>query len=470
MKGAPEPSQDQPSPSKPNAGPPPAATGEGVVELGDAFTFALGLQRRRMLEPAATIYRRILEVVPDHAGALHYLGVASHQLGRSAEGVMLIRQAIAIDPNDASAHANLGNVLKEQGDVDGAAQCYERALALAPNDAATLNNLGTIRKARGRLDEAVDLYRRALELDPELVEARHNLGNALILLGRHEQGLDEYRHAVRLLPYEPASYRRMGMAFYGLGRIDDAAEVYRKWLEIRPDDPEAQHLLSACTGQNAPARASDAFVRNTFDRFAATFDAVLEHLEYRAPAIVGELVSELLGAPRGDLDVLDAGCGTGLGGVRLRPFARRLLGVDLSPRMLAAASERKIYDELVCAELTAYWRAHECSYDLVVSIDTLVYFGDLAPAAEALARALRPGGHAAFTLELAAAEKAPNGYVLNPHGRYGHTKSYVRKVLAEAGLEARELREVELRLEAGHRVKGLATLARRPELPYLGAE
>jgi predicted TPR repeat methyltransferase len=430
----------------------------GLVDLGDAFAFALDLHQRRMPEEAAKVYSRMLEVVPDHAGALHYLGVARHQLGRSAEAVRLIGQAISIDPTDASAHANLGNVFKEQGDLDGAARCYARALELEPQDAGTLNNLGTICKARGRHEDAVTFYRRALALDPDRVEAHHNLGNALVLLGRDEEGLDAYRHAIRLLPYGADSYRRMGIVLHSLGRIDEAIAVCRKWVEIHPGDPEAHHFLAACTGKDVPARASDAFVRNTFDRFAASFDAVLEGLDYRAPAIVAELVAERLGAPRGNLDVLDAGCGTGLAGPRLRPFARTLTGIDLSPRMLAAAAARKAYDELGAAELTAFLEARPRSYDLVVSVDTFCYFGDLAPVAAGLATALRSGGHAAFTLELAGAE-APSGFVLNPHGRYAHNEAYVRKALADAGLEARELREVELRREAGKRVKGLAVLA-----------
>jgi predicted TPR repeat methyltransferase len=435
---------------------------DGAVDLGDAFTFAQRLHQRDMPEQAAQLYTRIIEVVPDHAGALHYLGVALHQLGRSAEGARLIEQAIAIVPNDASAHANLGNVLKQQGNLDGAESCYERALALAPNDAGTLNNLGTVFRAKGRLEEAITLFRRAIELDPERVDARHNLGNVMFTLGRAEEGLDQYRHAIRILPYGADSYRRMGIVLCGLGRVEQALETFRKWAEIHPNDPEAQHYVSACTGQNVPARASEDFVRNTFDRFATSFDAVLERLQYQAPTIVGDIVEELYGAPQGNLDVLDAGCGTGLAGPRLRPFARKLVGVDLSPRMLGAADERKVYDELVVAELTGYLKATARSFDLVVSVDTLVYFGDLAPVAEGLALALRPGGHALFTLELASDEQAPQGYVLNPHGRYAHSESYVQRTLSEAGIEPRELRAVELRLEAGKRVKGLATVARRP--------
>jgi predicted TPR repeat methyltransferase len=234
-------------------------------------------------------------------------------------------------------------------------------------------------------------------------------------------------------------------------------------VEVHPEDAEARHFLAACTGEEVPGRASDVFIRDTFDRFASSFDAMLEKLEYQAPTIAGQIVEDLLGVPCGNLDVLDAGCGTGLAGPRLRPFARRLLGIDLSPGMLQAAAERKVYDELVVAEISAYLKANLQSFDLVVSVDTFVYFGDLVPVAEGLAGALRPGGHAVFTIELAPMEGASRGYVLNPHGRYAHTESYVGRTLAEAGLESREFRAVELRLELGKRVKGLAVIARRPE-------
>jgi predicted TPR repeat methyltransferase len=206
-------------------------------------------------------------------------------------------------------------------------------------------------------------------------------------------------------------------------------------------------------------RCSDEFVRKTFDRFAFSFDEVLARLAYRAPAIVAEAIGEKLGAPRGDLDVLDAGCGTGLAGPLLKPFARRLVGIDLSEKMLARARERGLYDELEAAELTAYLEGRSASYDLVTSIDTLVYFGDLSHVAKGLANVLRPGGRAVFTVEKAQTSAAPAGYRLNPHGRYGHTEAYVRGSLEGAGLEVALLREVELRLERREPVAGYVAMA-----------
>src|SRR4029078_9307415 len=99
---------------------------------------------------------------------------------------------------------------------------------------------------------------------------------------------------------------------------------------------------------------SDAFIETTFDSFAATFDSKLAQLSYRAPALVTETLKQRGVTPSKTLDILDAGCGTGLCGALIAPYARRLVGVDLSERMLAEARNRNVYDELLKGELSAY--------------------------------------------------------------------------------------------------------------------
>lgn len=104
-----------------------------------------------------------------------------------------------------------------------------------------------------------------------------------------------------------------------------------------------------------PDRASNAYIEAEFDTFAASFEQVLnEGLHYRAPQLCADLLAEVLPAPERLHDMLDAGCGTGLCGHLIAPWARRLVGVDLSAGMLAKARTKGTYDELVKAELTAY--------------------------------------------------------------------------------------------------------------------
>jgi predicted TPR repeat methyltransferase len=101
-------------------------------------------------------------------------------------------------------------------------------------------------------------------------------------------------------------------------------------------------LQAACLGIGVPERAPDAYVQEIFDDLADSFDShLVDNLDYRAPGLVVEALSKLLPEQNADLDILDAGCGTGLCGLLLRPYARNLVGVDLSSKMLKKAARLK---------------------------------------------------------------------------------------------------------------------------------
>jgi predicted TPR repeat methyltransferase len=131
-----------------------------------------------------------------------------------------------------------------------------------------------------------------------------------------------------------------------IGELDEAAKLYREWLAEEPDNEVVKHHLAACLNQGAPERASDKYVETVFDRFSSSFDAKLQHLQYRAPEYVTEALGRAAGEPKAALDIADAGCGTGLCGPLVKPWARTLVGFDLSAGMLDKAKPREVYDEL----------------------------------------------------------------------------------------------------------------------------
>ena len=264
---------------------------------------------------------------------------------------------------------------------------------------------------------------------------------------------------ITLRPKHREARKLLALAHTTLGEIDEAIRIFSEWLAEEPDDPIARHMLAACTGQGTPQRASDGFVATTFDSFAASFESKLAKLHYRAPRLLATLLEDASGTPARQFDVLDAGCGTGLCGPLVAPYARTLTGVDLSARMLVQAREKQIYDEIVEMELTAYLRSRPAAFDAIVSADTLVYFGDLEDAIAAASAALRPGGLLVFTLERAVTEPAPD-FHLEMHGRYTHAQPYVERVLSAHGL-ASEIAYADLRMESGVPVSGLVVSAKK---------
>ena len=137
------------------------------------------------------------------------------------------------------------------------------------------------------------------------------------------------------------------------------------------------------------------------------------------------------------------------------------MGVDLSEGMIAKARDRGVYDELVTEELTEFLESRRHSYDLILSADTLVYFGDLEQVATAAAAALRPGGVIAFSLERLDAEGAEPGYHLEKHGWYTHTEQYVQEIMTRVGTAIVSLEHAVPRVERGAPVAGLLVVARK---------
>ena len=128
--------------------------------------------------------------------------------------------------------------------------------------------------------------------------------------------------------------------------------------------------------------------------------------------------------------------------------------------MLELAQRRAVYDELDKAELLAYLEAHRAAFDVVVSADTLCYFGALDGVADAARDALRPGGQLVFTVE-ALPEDDGASHRLLPHGRYAHARPYLRAVLDGAGFVRQRIVADVLRSEGGLPVQGWLVSASR---------
>jgi len=262
--------------------------------------------------------------------------------------------------------------------------------------------------------------------------------------------------ALELAPNWALGWFRLGEFHDAAGARDQAAQAWRMTLQLDPIDRPGAALKLALIGQApSPTAPPSAFVEALFDQYAPTFDASLvDKLGYRVPDLLMEAIkaqqSERFGL------AADLGCGTGLMGERLRPFAGRLLGYDISAAMLKKAEAKKVYDQLEKADLQDFDGAG-LKVDLVTAADVLMYLGALDGLMGTVAQMLKPGGLFAFSVE---AHDGPEDFLLRPSRRYAHAERYVRRVLEGRFLVLSLERQV-IRMDRNEPIEGLIVVARR---------
>lgn len=178
------------------------------------------------LQHAASIYEKILSMVPASPDLHHILGLvyleqartdpALFHIGRSIElaphnsryyrsmgdalcasgqfplSILAYQKACAIDPDNTDALLNLGAVYHKLDAYDQAKSTFQTILDRAPEHVRALNNLGKILHDMGQLKRALACYDRCITLQSHYAEARFNRAALLLALGDYKRGWQEY--------------------------------------------------------------------------------------------------------------------------------------------------------------------------------------------------------------------------------------------------------------------------------------
>lgn len=447
-----------------------------LVEIGKVSEAATLLQRAVTLSPGSALLRNDLAVAwfrlgrledchreleqalalqPDYGDALANMGKLQKRLGDLPASTAAFRKAVEALPEHVPHRVALGEVLLDHGDVEEAKAAFAESVRRDPTSARAQLGLARALHQAGRPHEASDAFQAAIRLKPDSAEAFYGWGAVLAEGGDHASALELLEQALRLRAHHVPSLVQRGLVLAHLGRRDEALESLRAALERDPSNLDARHMLASLSGESL-TRADDGYVRNLFDSYASRFDEHLtQHLGYDAPQRIAQLLEQLRPAPG---VVLDLGCGTGLCAPGLRPHATRLVGVDLSSRMLERARETGLFDELRNASLEEVLDAWEEPCTLMVAAEVLVYVGDPAPLMTAARRVLAPGGRLVVTVE----DHEGEGFVLQQSSRFAHSAALMRSLAAEHGLSVEVEQRFPLRKHQSSALEGILFVFRQP--------
>ncbi|MGA0606956.1 tetratricopeptide repeat protein [Phenylobacterium sp. VNQ135] len=253
---------------------PPAAPGL------DLFGMAVGLMQQGRLGEAERLFRTVIAQEPQHAEALHALGLIAYRAGRPPEALELLTRALkaapkspqvlgnrglvhaalerfkealadydralALNPLFAEAAFNRANALTRMGRLPIALQGYDKAIALAPQNAAWRAARAELLRRMEREDEAVEGYREAVSLDPTLGSAQAALGDLLLRRGELDAAAEALARAAELDPTDAVTAFNLGNVKRRQGRVAEAVESYGRAVDIDPDFAMAHQNRAVC--------------------------------------------------------------------------------------------------------------------------------------------------------------------------------------------------------------------------------
>jgi len=412
------------------------------------------LIKQNLTEEATRHYREAIRIRPEYTDAHYNLGLVLAKQEKTQETREHLEAILRWDPNNISALHNLGAILAEQGNFDAAVTYLKKVLEQEPQHIETLKNLGAVYLKQKQSELALQCYLRLLPVTTDF-DVYYNIGIIYLEQNRYRDAEQYFQQALAIKPNDFATLNNLGAICLKIEDHPQAIKYYQAALQVEPDNEEIRYLLAALTetdNYNAMEAAPKEYVQNLFNQYAPYYDKHLtKFLNYKVPELLYAALVKELDKSTANLTILDLGCGTGLGGEKLRPLAAKLIGVDLAPEMLKVAQEKAIYDELQPKDITAAASEYNNNVDIIIAADTLVYLGDLDQIFANCHVALTNNGLFAFTIE----NTATYPYVLQKNARFAHSQQYIHELANKYHFSIAKECEITLRKQKNVPVLGL---------------
>jgi len=213
-----------------------------------AFARAQALHRRGDVDAAEPLYRAVLEAMPDHPGALHFLGMILSSRGDNEAALLLTARSVALAPEDPTYRLNHGVVLAAAGRDDAALIEIEAACRLMPREVRAWRARARVLQRNGRWAEAAEAWSQVTALLPEDAPSWVKRGDAHAQADDPVAALAAYDAAIARDAAHALAWCNRGFALQQLDRTAEAEASLRRALAIEPDLAEAHYNLGMLMG------------------------------------------------------------------------------------------------------------------------------------------------------------------------------------------------------------------------------
>jgi tetratricopeptide (TPR) repeat protein len=139
------------------------------------------------------------EPIPTDVGELFARGIVLEEdPNNQAQAIEMYKKVLEVDPDHAAAHINLGTLHYNRQEYAFAEKHYRRAIEVDARYALAYFDLGNVLDETGRVAEAIQTYTIALQLAPTYADAHYNLALAYEKIKEPRKALKHWRAYVKL--------------------------------------------------------------------------------------------------------------------------------------------------------------------------------------------------------------------------------------------------------------------------------
>ena len=211
--------------------------------IKETLELAIQNHKENNFEIAEKLYKKILNIDPDHFKSIHLLGTLSAQIKNFDQAKKFLEKAIKIKNDYSETHYNLGNVLIELGEIQKAINCFEKVIQINPDNADAHNNLGNLLKELGKIHDAERYYKKAIQINPNYTNAYNNLGSIFQKYKNFQEAIRLYEKTIQLNPNFASPHNNLGLIFLELEEYQKAINSYEKAMQIDPKYVDAYYNL-----------------------------------------------------------------------------------------------------------------------------------------------------------------------------------------------------------------------------------
>ena len=193
-------------------------------------------------ESATEKFNRILELDPDFAPALFYLGEMALAKDDQTEAIHLFTRALKHDPDLPGPRFRLAQLAIAADREEDALRWLKTECTLDITDKDILLAMGSLLMKLGEIGYATDCFLQIVDEDQKNIEAFAMLGKCLAAQEEYCGSCQFLEHAISLGSKDPQVYADLACVYIKLGQLASASKILADGRQLDPKNKDIKAL------------------------------------------------------------------------------------------------------------------------------------------------------------------------------------------------------------------------------------